>query len=150
MKADPLRAAARVQRAAARQGFDWPRLDAGVWAKLVEEIRELRAVARDRRRAADELGDLLFMAVNLARHLRVDAAQALAAAIAKFERRYAHVIRHARTLPRRGDPARLARMEALWQEAKRAEAPGTRGKVRPAAASTRGSHAHRSRGRFGV
>lgn len=119
--AEPLRRARAVQQRAARQGFDWPRGDPALWRKLHEEIRELKAVARHRGRARDELGDLLFMVVNLARHLKVDADQALRGAIRKFERRYAHVIAHARSLPRKGDPRRLAAMERLWQEAKRRE-----------------------------
>ncbi len=118
-----LREAARVQRAAARQGFDWPDNHAGLWEKLAEEIRELRAVRRDPLRATEELGDLLFMVVNLSRHLRVNAPRALAAAIHKFQRRYAHVIRHARQLPPRNDPRRLESMEALWRAAKRREKP---------------------------
>ena len=120
-KTDPLRRAARVQRSAARTGFDWPAGDPALWRKLHEEIRELKAVARHRARAREELGDLLFMAVNLARHLKVDAGAALGAAIRKFERRYAYVIGHARGLPPKGHPRRLARMEVLWQEAKRRE-----------------------------
>lgn len=123
MAREPLARAAHVQRAAARQGFDWPARDPALWRKLAEEIRELRAVAGNRRRATDELGDLLFMVVNLARHLNVDAPRALAAAIRKFERRYAHVRHHARALPPIGDPRRLARMEQLWREAKRREEP---------------------------
>jgi uncharacterized protein YabN with tetrapyrrole methylase and pyrophosphatase domain len=144
MKGEPLRRAARVQRAAARQGFDWPAGDPRLWAKLAEEIGELRRVQRQRGRAAEELGDLLFMVVNLARHLRVDAAGALARAIDKFERRYAHVQRHACGLPPRGHPRRLDAMEALWQEAKRLERPGphTGG---PRHRGKRGSHAHRTR-----
>lgn len=118
-KLDPLRRAAAVQRSAARTGFDWPAGDPALWRKLHEEIRELKAVARHRVKAREELGDLLFMAVNLARHLKVDAGQALGAAIRKFERRYAHVMHGARTLPRKNDPRRLAAMERLWQEAKR-------------------------------
>ena len=120
-KPDPLRRASAVQRSAARTGFDWPAGHPMLWGKLHEEIRELKAVARHRARAREELGDLLFMALNLARHLKVDAGAALAAAVRKFERRYAHVIRHARALPRKGDPRRLAAMERLWQEAKRRE-----------------------------
>ena len=120
-KLDALRRAARVQRSAARTGFDWPAGDPALWRKLHEEIRELKAVARHRAKAREELGDLLFMAVNLARHLKVDAGAALSAAIRKFERRYAHVMKHARGLPPKGHPRRLARMEALWQEAKRRE-----------------------------
>lgn len=143
MKAEPLRRAVRIQRAAARQGFDWPAGDPRVWAKLAEEIGELRRVCGDRRRAAEELGDLLFMVVNLSRHLRVDAAAALAYATAKFEGRYGHVRAHARGLPPRGDPRRLERMEQLWQEAKRLEVRRKpRAKVgRPSA--TRARHAHR-------
>jgi len=121
MKADPLRRAVGVQRRAARQGFDWPLGDPALWRKLHEEIRELKAVTRQRAKAREELGDLLFMVVNLSRHLKVDAGRALAQAIRKFERRYAHVIAQARSLPRKGDPRRLQRMEALWQQAKRRE-----------------------------
>ena len=118
---DPLRRAAAMQRRAARTGFDWPRGDPALWRKLHEEIRELKAAARHRARAREELGDLLFMAVNLGRHLKVDAGVALAAAVRKFERRYAHVMKHARSLPRKGSPRRLAAMERLWQDAKRRE-----------------------------
>jgi uncharacterized protein YabN with tetrapyrrole methylase and pyrophosphatase domain len=119
---EPLARAARVQRSAARTGFDWAEAgDPALWAKLHEEIRELKAVARDRVKAREELGDLLFAVVNLSRHLRIDPARALAAAIRKFERRYGYVIKHARSLPRKGNPRRLAAMERLWQEAKRRE-----------------------------
>jgi len=121
MKADPLARANRVQRKAARQGFDWPPGDPRVWRKLFEEIAELKAVARKPRQARAELGDLLFMVVNLSRHLKVDAAAALRDAIRKFERRYGHVMSRGRTLPRKGDPRRLVAMERLWQEAKRLE-----------------------------
>jgi ATP diphosphatase len=120
-KPDPLRRAARVQRGAARTGFDWPPGDPALWRKLHEEIAELKAVARHRTRAREELGDLLFMVVNLGRHLKVDAGAALAGAIRKFERRYAHVMKHARGLPPKGHPRRLAAMERLWQDAKRRE-----------------------------
>jgi uncharacterized protein YabN with tetrapyrrole methylase and pyrophosphatase domain len=117
---EPLAEALRIQRAAARQGFDWDRL-APLWRKLQEEIGELRAVARQPARAADELGDLLFMAVNLARHLRVDAGAALTRANRKFLRRYRHVMRGAAQLPPLGDRKRLAQMERRWQQAKQLE-----------------------------
>lgn len=129
MRHEPLRRAARVQRAAARQGFDWPARDPRLWRKLAEEIGELKRAGGDPRRRAEELGDLLFMVVNLSRHLRVDASSALRAATRKFERRYAHVVRHARLLPRRGAARRLERMEQLWQEAKRLEGKVRRGRV---------------------
>ena len=126
MKADPLKRARAVQRRAARQGFDWPPGDPRVWRKLFEEIAELKAVARKPRLARAELGDLLFMVVNLSRHLKVSAGRALTDAIRKFERRYAHVMKHAKALPRKGHPRRLAAMERLWQDAKRREKKGVR------------------------
>jgi tetrapyrrole methylase family protein / MazG family protein len=144
-RSEPLRLAARVQRAAARQGFDWPRRDPRLWAKLAEEIAELRRAQGNRRRATEELGDLLFMVVNLSRHLRVDAAAALAAAVRKFERRYAHVLKRARALPRRGGKARLEQLEQFWQEAKRLEARKLRATVRRVASSGGSPNAHRRR-----
>ncbi|MDN5872903.1 MAG: MazG family protein, partial [Sinobacteraceae bacterium] len=82
--------AQKRQADAAEQGFDWPDLD-GVWAKLAEEIAELQAAGNQAQRC-EELGDLMFMVVNLARHLDVEPAAALAAASDKFERRFAHVM----------------------------------------------------------
>lgn len=131
MTREPLREAAKIQRKAARQGFDWPQNDPRLWHKLAEEIRELRAVRGNRQRARDELGDLLFMVVNLSRHLKVDAPRALAGAIAKFQRRYAYVLRHAHELPPRNDPRRLESMEVLWCAAKRREKPVAKGARNP-------------------
>lgn len=135
---DPLQAADKVQRAAARHGFDWPRSrkwERALWAKLFEEIAELRAVRYKPAAAREELGDLLFMVVNIARYLELDAPAALRAATRKFERRFAYIQRHAHGLPARGSPRRLAAMERLWDEAKSLERgrkpirrpPGTRG-----------------------
>lgn len=120
-KPEPLTRARRVQAAAAKKGFDWPQGDPRAWAKLAEEIRELKAVAKNRRLAEEELGDLLFMVVNLSRHLRVDPSRALRHATRKFSRRFAFVMRAARTLPSQGSPRRLVEMEERWQEAKRRE-----------------------------
>lgn len=111
--------AAKLQEDAAREGFDWTELDP-LWDKIAEELGELReTVDQSLERRQDELGDLLFVVVNLARHLGVDPAAALAGANAKFNRRYGHVMRHAQTLPALGDPQRLDAMEALWQQAKK-------------------------------
>lgn len=104
------------------QGFDWPDA-AGLWAKLAEEIAELKAATTPAERR-EELGDLLFMVVNIARHLKVDAEAALAAATAKFDRRYAEVMRNAECLPPLGDARRLPEMERRWQDAKRRECKG--------------------------
>jgi len=116
---EPLAEALRVQLAAAAEGFDWTD-PAGLWDKLAEEIVELQQ-APDAANRAEELGDLLFMVVNLSRHLGVDAAAALTAANAKFSRRYGYIQQHLSELPALGDPLRLERMESLWQQAKKLE-----------------------------
>lgn len=116
---EPLQEALVIQRAAALDGFDWRDLSE-LWAKLAEEIGELQeAASQGPERIRDELGDLLFMAVNLARHLGADPAAALAQANQKFQRRYAHVMKEPESLPAVGQPDRLDAMEARWQDAKR-------------------------------
>ena len=112
--------AAKIQRRAARIGFDWPD-EAGVFAKIEEEIAELRdEIGRDADKGAleDEMGDLLFAVTNLARKLEIDPETALRRATAKFERRF----RRVETLAtERATGADLDALEALWQEAKREE-----------------------------
>jgi len=106
--------AQQISSKAAAVGFDWEHLGQ-VLDKLDEELREL-AVARENETQAEvegEVGDILFVLVNLARFLKVDPEQALRKTNAKFRKRFAHVEKHA-TLP----AATLAEMEALWQEAK--------------------------------
>lgn len=118
---DPFHEAVRLQKHAAEQGFDWHALE-DLWPKLIEEIDELRqAATQSTDRAEDELGDLLFMVVNLARHLKVEPSQALRRSNEKFRRRFNHVLAHLDQLPPPGDPGRLEAMEAWWQDAKRLE-----------------------------
>jgi ATP diphosphatase len=119
----PWQHARRLQQCAAEVGFTWP--DAGpVLDKLLEEVEELRvelAHANNRQRVEDELGDVLFVLVNLARHAGVDADAALRHANAKFERRFrcmeqlaaADGVDFARCTP--------SEQEALWQRVKRSE-----------------------------
>lgn len=108
-----------LQQQAAAEGFDWPDLPP-MWDKLAEEIDELRRDCSDVRRAKAELGDVLFMVVNIARRLGVDPEQALAESCRRFAARYAHVVADPGALPPPGDPRRLAAMERRWQQAKRA------------------------------
>jgi MazG family protein len=118
--------ALKLQRRAARVGFDWPAA-APVIDKLREEIDELQAemgdgsAARDAGRLTDELGDLLFSVVNLARHLDVDAEGALRHGNAKFERRFHRVEELMRERGLTLEQASLAELDALWEEAKRRE-----------------------------
>jgi ATP diphosphatase len=112
--------AAKLRRRAARVGFDWPEA-AQVLDKIEEEIAELRAEIEQgasAERLGDEVGDLLFAAVNLARHLDVDGETALRQANAKFERRFRAIEEALRARGRRLEDAALDEMEALWQEAK--------------------------------
>ena len=101
---DPFSAATALQAAAAEHGFDWDEPQ-GLWDKLAEEIAELRDAAEPAHRQ-EELGDLLFMIANIARHLGLDPARALDAANTKFRRRYGHVAAHLDELPPLGDPQR--------------------------------------------
>ena len=116
----------KVQARAGSAGFDWADA-AGAWPKIAEETAELRAVL-DRggsgREVDDELGDLLFAVVNVARHLDVDPEAALRAAAVKFRGRFEQVERLAR---RRGDEPgqlELAALDRLWDEVKALEPPG--------------------------
>lgn len=115
--------AEKLQKRAARVGFDWGAPEP-VLAKIAEEILELGEEMRQdapNERLADELGDVLFAVVNLARHLEVDPEAALRGANAKFERRFRYI---EETLIQRGSsPAEstLEDMEALWVEAKQKE-----------------------------
>jgi ATP diphosphatase len=112
--------AAKLQRRAARIGFDWPDV-APIFVKIAEEIAELRFeidAGAAPARIEDELGDLLFSVVNLARRLDADPEQALRGAARKFERRFRKV---EAALAARGpgrDAASLDEMEAEWQRAK--------------------------------
>ncbi|MFN9729202.1 MAG: nucleoside triphosphate pyrophosphohydrolase [Pseudomonadota bacterium] len=121
---EPVRAA-KLQARAATVGFDWPSV-APVLDKLHEEIDEVRAELarqpRDRDRLADEIGDVLFVCVNLARHAGVDFGHALRRANLKFERRFRAMETMAAVdgVPLAGLP--LAAQEAYWDRAKRAEA----------------------------
>jgi MazG family protein len=115
--------AAKLQRRAARVGFDWPE-PIQVVDKIEEEIAELRAELGQGAsidRLSEELGDLLFALVNLARHLEVDAEASLRQANAKFERRFSAIEDALRASGRRFADVSLDEMEALWQEAKAAE-----------------------------
>lgn len=114
--------ALKLARRAARVGFDWP--DAGaVLDKLEEEAAELRAElpGMDKARQADEVGDLLFVLVNLARKLDLDPEACLAAANAKFERRFGAVEKALAAEGRAPSDATLEEMEAAWQAAKATE-----------------------------
>jgi ATP diphosphatase len=110
-----LKRAEKLQKRAARVGFDWPDAS-GPRAKIEEELAELDAAANDEERAA-EIGDLLFSVVNYARHLGIDPEAALRESSARFEARFRHVERASEQPLNELD---IEALEALWQQAKAA------------------------------
>ena len=112
--------AEKLQRRAARHGFDWPDTR-GPAAKLIEELDELNAAETDQDRLA-EAGDLLFSAVNLVRKHGIAAEDALRAANAKFDRRFRAMEALARQRGRDFASLGLDQQEELWREVKRSEA----------------------------
>ena len=114
--------AAKLQKRAATVGFDWPAA-LPVLDKVREELEEvLQAMADgDADALEDEVGDLLFAAVNLARHLKHDPENALRRANRKFERRFRFIEQALRDSGRPIEDCNLDELDALWGEAKRQE-----------------------------
>jgi uncharacterized protein YabN with tetrapyrrole methylase and pyrophosphatase domain len=113
--------AAQIASKAARSGFDWDNVEQ-VIEKLHEELGELdeaRRVKTDPAEIEGEIGDLLFVIVNMARFLKVDPEQALRKTNAKFRRRFGHVEAGLRDQGQALKDSSIDEMEALWQEAKR-------------------------------
>ena len=117
--------ALKLQEKAGKVGFDWNDVRA-VLEKIREEIVEVEAEIADGSAQAlsGEVGDLLFAAVNLARHLKVDPEAALRRANAKFERRFAHIESRLAEVGKTPEAATLDEMERLWIEAKVQERTG--------------------------
>jgi tetrapyrrole methylase family protein/MazG family protein len=113
-----------VQRKAAKVGFDWPSVE-GALPKIAEEADEIRAAIAtgDEVHIAEELGDLLFSVVNVARHLDVEPEAALRAAVHKFRRRFETVERLAVERGIDLHASDLAALDALWDDAKVTETP---------------------------
>ena len=111
--------AQELQSRAAEVGFDWPTTQ-GILAKISEEIGELEA-AVDAAEREDELGDVLFSLVNLARHLGVSAEQALESSNRKFTRRFQAIEAACRDRGVQPKDLSLEELDDLWEQAKRAE-----------------------------
>lgn len=115
--------AQKIQKRAAKQGFDWTDLTP-VIEKVHEELQELEIEIEAKNqsaRIADELGDLLFASVNLARHLKIDAETALKRATKKFERRFRYIEDNLRDRGKNFKDVGLEEMEELWLRAKSTE-----------------------------
>lgn len=128
-KAPALMEAHQISNKVARVGFDWKDVDE-IFAKLEEEVEELRVAIDQHKRSADEadhvrvreeIGDMLFVVTNIARHLNVEPEAALKLANRKFRQRFAHIERRLREQNLKFDEVTISDLEALWQEAKRSE-----------------------------
>lgn len=126
-KAPALMEAHQLSTKAARVGFDWQKLE-DIFAKLEEEIGELRAAIEthatsqseaDHTMVREEIGDLLFAATNIARHLQVEPEAALKLTNRKFRRRFAYIESKLKQRGQSFEATSLEEMEELWQEAKR-------------------------------
>jgi MazG family protein len=111
--------AEKVQKKAAKVGFDWSELPP-VIAKVREEIAEIEDALGDHDKVEDEVGDLLFAVVNLARKLKVDGEVALQRATDKFVARFQKVETLAATRGQNLEALSLAEMDVIWDEVKRA------------------------------
>ena len=126
-KAPALMEAHQISTKVARVGFDWKRVE-DIFDKLEEELDELReaitshADSNDETshaRVREEIGDLLFVITNIARHLQTEPEAALKLSNKKFRRRFAYIENKLRECNRKFDETTLEELEELWQEAKR-------------------------------
>jgi MazG family protein len=112
----------KLQKRAARVGFDWPEVK-GAYDKLAEELGELSEEMdkpkQDEEMLVDEFGDVLFSAVNLARKLNIDPEAALRQGNLKFETRFRYIEEALKKQNKSFDDVSLEEMEILWQEAKK-------------------------------
>jgi MazG family protein len=119
-KLPALHEAHQISSRVARVGFDWPNIE-GVFEKLHEEVHELREAISEKNQAdiEDEVGDLLFVLVNIARVLKVDSESALKRANRKFKARFQHMESELASSGRKLDETSLNEMEQLWKIAKK-------------------------------
>ena len=112
--------AEKIQKKAAKVGFDWDDVG-GAFDKTEEELKEVTEAFENKQgheRLEEEVGDLLFAAVNISRFLGVDPEEALNAASRKFMNRFSYVEETAKDQGRRLEDMTLAEMDVLWNEAK--------------------------------
>jgi len=113
----------QISARAARVGFDWPDIE-GIFEKLQEEVRELKEVIAEdasdlkRDRLEDEIGDLFFVIVNIARYLKIDSEAALKRANRKFKSRFQYMEGELARQGKKIEQTNLDEMETLWQQAK--------------------------------
>ena len=112
----------KIQDRAAHHGFDWPQAEP-VFDKVLEELDEVKEawISGDRPHIEEEIGDLLLVTVNLARHLKVNPEMALRRATAKFSRRFQYIEQRLKVAGKDWQDCQLAELDDLWDEAKQQE-----------------------------
>lgn len=114
----PLERSFKLQRKAAKAGFDWPDIQ-GVWDKVHEEIEEVREVEPGNRdHLREEIGDLLFSVVNIARYMDIDPAEALHECNAKFSSRFSYIEKQMNKKNLEMNSDNFKEMDQLWDESK--------------------------------
>jgi len=138
-KLPALHQAHQMTAKAARVGFDWARIE-DILEKFREETAELleARTTKNAEKVAEEVGDLLFVGVNVARFLGIDPETALKRSNSKFNRRFRYVEGAIKSQGRELKNATLSEMEALWEEAKKSEGP--KSKVRGPKSKTPKTH----------
>ena len=122
-KAMPALARAQsISHRAAHLGFEWPNIDQ-VWAKVDEEMRELKeaAASGNKSHTGEELGDLLFTMVNIARFLEIESEDVLAQTVDRFISRFRHIEARLGQANKAFDQSTIEEMEHYWEEAKQIE-----------------------------
>lgn len=122
-KAMPALARAQsISRRAAHLGFEWPNIDQ-VWAKVEEEMRELKeaAASGNKTHTGEEFGDLLFTLVNIARFLDIESEEVLARTVDRFIRRFHHIEARLRQANKGFEQSTIDEMDRYWEEAKQIE-----------------------------
>ncbi len=112
--------AEKIQRRASRSGFDWNHIS-GAWDKVMEEINEVKEAeqSQNHEKLVEEIGDLLFSIVNVARKLEVDPEQALQFSTQKFMQRFEYIEDQLRTINKKVEDASCAELDTLWTAAKK-------------------------------
>ncbi|MBM4298777.1 MAG: nucleoside triphosphate pyrophosphohydrolase, partial [Deltaproteobacteria bacterium] len=125
-KAMPALARAQsISRRAAHLGFEWPNVEQ-VWAKVEEEMRELKeaAASGDKNHTGEEFGDLLFTMVNIARFLDIESEEVLARTVERFTRRFHHIEARLSQTNKQFSESDTEEVDRYWEEAKALEAQG--------------------------
>ena len=116
----PIQKSKEIQKEASKKNFDWDSTE-DVFEKVYEELNELKSTLQKKDKAKEELGDLFFILINLAKHLRIDPDIAIESANQKFMRRFIKLEEIAKKRNQNLENANIDDLDELWEEVKRGE-----------------------------